>query len=83
MKKILALILVILIAVPSAKTLHADDDSPKDFDKGFKVALEVLKEMETDEEAEQIQRINNIGYRVAQRSAPELTNFSFRIVKME
>ncbi|MCI0614979.1 M48 family metallopeptidase, partial [bacterium] len=33
--------------------------------------------------AEQIQRINNIGYRVAQRSAPELTNFSFRIVKME
>lgn len=83
MKKILALILVFLIAVPSVKTLHADDDAPKDFDKGFKVALEVLKEMGTDEEADQIQRLNNIGYRVAQRSAADLTNFSFRIVKME
>jgi Zn-dependent protease with chaperone function/tetratricopeptide (TPR) repeat protein len=83
MKKVLALILVFLIAVPYVKTLRADDDSPKDFDKGFKVALEVLKEMETDEEADQIQRINNIGYRVAQRSDPDKTNYSFRIVKME
>jgi Zn-dependent protease with chaperone function len=83
MKKVLALILVFLIAVPSVKSLHADDDSPKDFDKGFKVALEVLKEMRTDEDPDQLQRINNIGYRIAQRSDPDKANYSFRIVKME
>jgi Zn-dependent protease with chaperone function len=83
MKKILAFILVFLIAVPSVRNLYADDDTPKDFDKGFKVALEVLKEMGTDEDSEQLQRINNIGYRIAQRSDPDKTNYSFRIVKME
>src|SRR5262245_24301519 len=84
MKKVLSLVLVLLIAFPSIKTLHADDDYPKDFEKGFKVALEVIKEMGTDEEdSERQQRINNIGYRIAQRSDPDKTNYSFRIVKME
>lgn len=83
MKKVLAFILIFLIAVPSIKTIQADESSPKDFDKGFKVALEVLKEMATEEDPEQLQRLNNIGYRVAQRSAPDMTHFSFRIVKME
>ena len=83
MKKVLALILVFLIAVPSVRNLYADDDTPKDFDKGLKVALEVLKEMGTEEDSEQLQRINNIGYRIAQRSDPDKTNYSFRIVKME
>ena len=83
MKKILALILAFLIAVPSIKTLHADDDTPKDFDNGFKVAIEVLKEMGIDEDPVQVQRINNIGYRVAQRSDSDHTNYSFHIVKME
>jgi len=83
MKKVLSLILVFLIAFPSIKTLYADDDYPKDFEKGFKVALEVIKEMGTDEDSEQQQRINNIGYRIAQRSDPDKTNYSFRIVKMD
>jgi predicted Zn-dependent protease len=83
MKKVLSLILVFLIALPSIKTLHADDDYPKDFEKGFKVALEVIKEMGTEEESEQQQRINNIGYRIAQRSDPDKTNYSFRVVKMD
>ncbi|HEY7162044.1 MAG TPA: M48 family metallopeptidase, partial [Acidobacteriota bacterium] len=86
MKKILVLILIFLIAVPSVRTLHADDDTPKDFDNGFKVALEILKEMGIEEDtkdAEQLQRIDNIAYRVAQRSDPDKTNYSFHIVKME
>ncbi len=77
--------MVLLIAVPSLNTVQASEPTPnpKDFDKGFKVALEVLKELGTDEDPDQLLRINNIGYRVAQRSAPEMTHFSFRIVKME
>jgi Zn-dependent protease with chaperone function/tetratricopeptide (TPR) repeat protein len=86
MKKVLSLVLVFLIAFPSIKSLHADDDYPKDFEKGFKVALEVIKEMGTEEDtkyAEQLQRIQKIAYRVAQRSDPDHPNYSFHIVKME
>jgi Zn-dependent protease with chaperone function len=83
MKKVLSFILVFLIAFPSIKSLHADDDYPKDFEKGFKVALEVIKEMGTEEDSEQQQRLNEIGYRLAQRSDPDKTNYSFRVVKME
>ena len=33
--------------------------------------------------AAKVKRVNEIGYRVAQRAAPDMPNFSFRIVKME
>lgn len=77
--------MVLLIAIPSLNTAQASEPAPnpKDFDNGFKVALEVIKEMGTEEDPEQLRRLNEIGYRVAQRSAPDMTHFSFRIVKME
>ena len=66
-----------------APTQSAPTAAPKDFEKGLKVALEATKELGLVEDAEKVKRLNDIGYRVAQRAAPEMPNLSFRIVKME
>jgi Zn-dependent protease with chaperone function len=85
MKRIFVFILALCIAVPSLQAAETPpkSENPKDFDKGFKVALEIIKELGAEEDPEQLRRVNEIGYRVAQRSAPDMTHFSFRIVKME
>jgi predicted Zn-dependent protease len=85
MKSILVIVLALCIAVPQ---LHAAEtpqkvETPKDFDNGFKVALEIMKELGAEEAPEKVKRVNEIGYRVAQRSDPNATNYSFRVVKME
>ncbi len=86
MKTILVFVLALCIAVPH---LYADEppapkvETPKDFDKGFKVAIEIIKELGAEEDQEKVRRVNEIGYRVAQRSDPNATNYSFRVVKME
>jgi predicted Zn-dependent protease len=56
---------------------------PKDFEKGLKVTLEATRELGLVEDSEKIKRLNDIGYRVAQRAAPDMPHLSFRIVKME
>ncbi|HSE40265.1 MAG TPA: M48 family metalloprotease [Acidobacteriota bacterium] len=85
MKSLLIIVLALCIAFPQ---VHAAEDTqkvetPKDFDNGFKVALEIMKELGQVEDAEKARRVNDIGYRVAQRSDPNATNYSFRVVKME
>lgn len=57
--------------------------TPKDFNNGFKVAMEIIKEYGVVEDPVQQKRINDIGYRVAQRSSSTMTHFSFYIVKMD
>ena len=85
MKSIFVIVLALCIAVPQ---LHATEtpqkvETPKDFDNGFKVAIEIMKELGAEEDPEKVRRVNEIGYRVAQRSDPNATNYSFRVVKME
>lgn len=85
MRSILVLLLSLLLVVPNpaASDTTSKPKEPKDFDNGFKVALEVMKEMRTDEDAAQLRRVNEIGYRVAQKASPDMPFYSFRIVKME
>jgi len=82
-----AIILFILQFVISLTAFPSQTQSsataPKDFDKNLKVAVEATKEIGLVENAKDVKRLNDIGYRVAQRAAPEMTNLSFRIVKME
>jgi predicted Zn-dependent protease len=86
MKKV-AILLFIFQFVLSLSALPSPTQSApasmKDFDKNLKVALEATQEIGLAENAKEIKRVNDIGYRVAQRAAPEMTNISFRIVKME
>lgn len=87
MKTGLILCLITAMVFPAYATVERQPTtqsySPKDFDNGFQVALEVIKEMGLDDDAAKVKRVNEIGYRVAQRAAPDMPNFSFRIVKME
>ncbi|HJZ11958.1 MAG TPA: M48 family metalloprotease, partial [Acidobacteriota bacterium] len=53
------------------------------FDNGFRIAMEAVKEMGIVEDPAKVKRLNDIGYKVAQRAAPDMAHFSFRIVKME
>jgi predicted Zn-dependent protease len=45
--------------------------------------MEAIKELGIVEDPVEVKRLNDIAYRVAQRAAPEMPHFSFRIVKME
>jgi len=85
--KRLAIFLFLLQFVISSTASPAPTQSapttPKDFGKNLKVALEATREIGLVENAKDVKRLNDIGYRVAQRAAPEMTNVSFRIVKME
>lgn len=87
MKTAIILLLVATLALPAhssvEKAASTSGYTPKDFDSGFQVALEVIKEMGLDEDPAKVKRVNEVGYRVAQRCAPGMPNFSFRIVKME
>lgn len=87
MRTALILFLITALAFPAYSAAESQtapsNYTPKDFDNGFKVAMEVVKEMGVEEDPAKIKRINEIGYRVAQRAAPDMPNFSFRIVKME
>lgn len=56
---------------------------PKDFNNGLEAALEATKELGLVDDPVQTKRINDIGYRVAQRASPDRPYYSFRIVKME
>src|SRR5262249_25626109 len=55
----------------------------KDFENGLRIALETIKEYGLDDDPVKNKRLNDIGYRVAQRAAPDSTYYSFRIIKME
>jgi predicted Zn-dependent protease len=87
MRTAIILILSALLICPNVQSATekkaTEDYSPKDFDNGFQVAMEIMKELKIEEDPVKIKRVNEIGYRVAQRAAPEMPNFSFRIVKME
>ena len=87
MRTAIILVLAALLVCPPVQSATDKDSSqgytPKDFDNGFQVALEIMKELKIEEDPAKIKRVNEIGYRVAQRAAPEMPNFSFRIVKME
>lgn len=95
MRKALALFLLLvcvyLPSLPAATTAvsaaqapqTAPIPKPKDFDNGLKVAMEATKEYGVVDDQEQNRRLNEIGYKVAMRAAPNAANYSFRIVKME
>lgn len=85
MKSFLVAILSFVLISPS---LSAVEDSsvpnpPKDFESGLKVAIEAIKELGEVDDPAQVARVNEIGYKVAQRAAPDMPFFSFRVVKME
>ena len=80
---ILFLCLQFALSVPSWPATQSAPTTPKDFDKGLRVALEATRELGLIEDAEKVQRLNDISYRVANRAAPEMPHLSFRIVKME
>lgn len=85
MQKILVSLLTFLLISPLQLPVQssARSELPKDFEKGFSVALEAMKELGSVEDSDRIKRVNDIGYRVAQRAAEDTPNFSFHIVKME
>ncbi|MCI0411946.1 M48 family metalloprotease [bacterium] len=86
MKKVaLFLSIQLFLSVPGwpAATQSAPSATPKDFEKGLRVALEATRELGLVEDAEKVKRLNDIAYRVANRAAPEMPHLSFRIVKME
>jgi len=86
MKRIFIFLLVLslsgLNSVFAAET-RTDSRDPKDFKNGMKVTLEILKELPLVDDPAKTKRLSEIGYRVAQRAAPEMPHFSFRLVKME
>lgn len=56
---------------------------PKDFQGGLQAALEATKELGLVDDPAVTKRVNDIGYRVAQRASPDRPYYSFRVVKME
>jgi predicted Zn-dependent protease len=86
MKRTIIFLLSVLFLCPpgfAQNTQSQPVQEPKDFDNGLKVALEATKEFGLVEDPAKVKRLNDIGYRVARRAAPNIKNFSFRIVKME
>jgi predicted Zn-dependent protease len=86
MKKVaLFLSILLFLSIPCwpAPTQSTPITSPKDFEKGLRVALEATRELGLVEDADKVKRLNDIGYRVANRAAPEMPHLSFRVVKME
>ena len=80
MRVILVCLLIVALTSPPVESLAG---VPKDFENGFRVAMEAVKELGLVEDPVQVKRLNDIGYRIAQRAAPDMPYFSFRIVKME
>jgi len=82
---IIVLICQFVLAYPAfpVPTQTAPATPVKDFEKNLKVALEAQQEMGLVDNPKEMKRLNDIAYRVAQRAAPDLTNYSFRIIKME
>lgn len=56
---------------------------PKDFNNGLQAALEATRELGLVDDPALTRRVNDIGYRVAQRASPDRPYYSFRVVKME
>lgn len=88
MKQIIITVLVILLSAPAfpapTQTQSSGDvQIPKDFENSLSATLEITKELGLVEDPEKTERLNNIAYRVAQRSAPDIDYFSFRIVQMD
>ncbi len=85
MKSVLIIILAFVLISPPLPAVgqSAAPDPPKDFESGLKVAIEAIKELGEVDDPEQVARLNRIAYKVAQRAAPDMPFFSFRIVKME
>jgi len=85
MQKILVTLLTFLLISPLQPPVQSSSqaDIPKDFVKGFSVALEAMKELGNVEDNEKQERVNDIGYRVAQRADENNTYYSFHIVKMQ
>ena len=84
MKKVAILLCIqLFLSVPSWPATQSAPSVPKDFDKGFKVALEATRELGSVDDPEKVKRLNDIAYRVANRAAPDMPHLSFRIVKME
>jgi len=85
MKSILVLMLAFVLVSPPLPAIEQPvvPDAPKDFENGLKITLEAIKELGQVDDPAQVARVNEIGYRVAQRAAPGMPYFSFRIVKME
>lgn len=85
MKSIFVLILAFLLTSPPLPAVEQPvaPNPPKDFESGLKIAIEAIKELGEVDDPVQMARLNRIGYKVAQRAAPDMPFFSFRIVKME
>ncbi len=85
MKSILIVFLASLFLFPPPLLAQAKPSAsaPKDFNNGFQVAMEIIKEYGIMEDPVQQKRLNDIGYRVAQRSSSNMTHFSFFIIKMD
>jgi predicted Zn-dependent protease len=90
MRASIAIILILLFVIPQSliaqtqtKPASSSSGTPKDFDNSLQVVLEIIKEYGLVDDPVQQKRLDDIGYRVAQRSSADLTHLSFFIVKMD
>ncbi|HEX6899849.1 MAG TPA: M48 family metalloprotease [Thermoanaerobaculia bacterium] len=82
-RRILSLVLIVLLAAPMARTATAQGiNNPDLFAKSLKAAAEAAAQYGTPDRPADLERINRIGYELAQQSGYAKFPFTFAIVEM-